>query len=624
MLEIVNERGEVLEFSEKTTIPIERNNMLFNSTEEIVIDVSYTGRASLSPSNKNFIGYGNMVYAKNDKYELPIKVYYSSNLFFEGIFSYKITDEIEFVLKTNFFAIVELLKNTNLTDLFFDDVDLTLLYKNAFESKMYQMASNPQDYPFTFFPIKNPSIHTWSDSNKNNTGWINQFIINQNKFDVIPSPPYSNDKPRNCVVPFFRLNWLIKKIGDVIGYKVSGSFLNDEKMKQRFIYSRVGRMIGGQYVTDPSFVLCNQPSWYLPNVTISEFLKVLRNRYGLCFDFNNNSLNVYTSDDVLNPEKIIDLSEYIEKTKEIEVIPEKEGITAYLEPDSEDQYFYGPNQELIPTNKLVVGNGAKEYLINASTLKETAEANGITYTRTDQECFLEIGYPGRAPKLDFQKSIRFIRFQGIKNHPGTGNYPSNFADELNESDFQRFKFIGTSKKITITANIPTYTLLGIKPTDTVMYKSESGETVVLLIEKISFDLQNTSVTKADISGRLFNNENVRVGMQNTQVMDNLLSFCANFPDSISPLVYDIYTDEAIPQFIYRGRITQPCNKYGIGGQKSSPTLLETSKPLLLYIGKQTTINPRFVINEKGERATTATNPYYNIFKISRTNNFICY
>jgi hypothetical protein len=623
MLEIINEKGLVMELSAKTSIPVERNNSFFNSSNELIMDLSYPGQAPLTAKNKAFVNSGHRVYADATVYEFPVSVFLNSALIFAGIFNYKISNnQIDFIISPNFSAINKRANEYGFKDIKFRDFNTSFSTSAQIAAYMKLTVENPQDHPAVFIPVYNPASVEETEPptafRSHVNYWYNSILFGGNYF----INTYSDiDQQAHFEAPFFRLNYMLQKACEFLGFTATGSVFTDPVMMKKCIYTRVVKYNYKQAVDRVAHLSSNL---YMPDISIGEFLKAINARYGLSLDFNyqTKTATFHTFEYLLNQAKVHDLSNYIEQVTEIKTT-ETKGISIYLETDANDALY---QTELsngsfinVPTSILKIGNpDAKDTHLAVGTLKQRYRnsgselegepisvmtrqlvvdeneqtqkiffapdnrttgrgrgTNGVQVTGTVREEFI--------PQSDAAKSnLRIINYEGLVSLGGLRLYPKSTSDELNESDAKRFVFLHGSKQLKVIANIPSHILSEIKISDKIAFKTKEGDDVECLIEKMSYDLEDTSRTRVlfDLRTKSYTPAKFEIVpgiVQEDTDEDSTVVLSAYFsPTSgISKIEFEVYgqisesTTVKIPYKLADVVLDPGTDIYGVGGKQVS-------------------------------------------------------
>jgi len=468
MLQFINRLGFTADLYPDTSITIERNNPLFIDNDKFFEDITYDFTMPATENNKEFFGSGHLIEALNSVYELEVQTIYGGAPFYAGVMAYTVVGgEFSATLKINFGALATSIQNVKMCEIFTDDA-LPNDYTAAF---MKTVCQNPSEYPFSFFPIYNEK---WDK-----TGGTTHFTINNwdhaaQEFSLIGVT--SRDYTASC--PFWKLKHYIIKTMKYLGFECTGDFINDSESDKIYIYTRLS----------PALKIYGSTIFLPGQLKISDFLKLVKERFNICFSFDlfSGTVNVQSGNSLLSSNKVINISDFIEDITEIRT-PEQDGYTITLKADDQDELFKDPintdETKYIPTNKVIVGNGAEEIEIQSSTLKSKLVAD-YSMPTTKQQVYIvpydEIpNYP-----------LRVLKYNGMKSVAGGKFFPEALPMELDMSDTTWYRFRNDSKPLKVTAKLPLYLLMQINPSVKLAITSKENAYSTTIIEKITFNIED--------------------------------------------------------------------------------------------------------------------------------------
>lgn len=475
MIAIINNSGRILELDPDTSISVERHNSLFNESDSFIQDVTYSQKAGLTPNNKLFIKGGHQVGSDNKVYEMSVRVVVSGEPFYAGIFTFKIIQEkIQFTLKINFGSIANLIKITKINEIITGDAPAVFSTAPVQQDYMKDTCSNPDKYPYAFFPVENLDWPAVTSEPSNANLLMNYWVHETQNFKVLYG--YLGN-PTICI-PFYKLSYIIEIVFKSLGFTSEGGYFEEDQAKHFYLYSRRGNSSPTQH---PS-------TFYLPDITISEFLKQIRTRLNIAFEFDliNKKVYIESFSSILKAKKYNDITNYVTSVKEIGVA-EKKGYTVTLKPDESDEQFSNGRdpKKYIPTNILTVGSGETPIEVEVSTLKERYNSDlGYYYPHSYQNVFT----------WEYNKittwQLRLLEYKGMKSLPTGKVFPEARSVELGPVDAEWFMFLNDSKEIIIEAAVPPLFLSRMKASQKIRLKDKDGALFYALPEKISYNLRN--------------------------------------------------------------------------------------------------------------------------------------
>ncbi len=488
MLEIINEQGLVLELGEHS-IPVERHNPLFNDPEKFFQDITYPGTAPLSPANRSFIKNGHLVEADNSVYEFPVQVRYRGTPYFKGLFNYRIAEGgIDYTLRLNFGALADRVKNTRLPEIRIGRSVLFISSPAAFAEHMTDTLQHPENYPYCFFPIKNtnkvpdgteeaPVSETYEFMN--HWRYAEQSVGTSGALGL-----YST-----CEAPLWKLKHILQVVAEYLGLTAAGDLYGAEHYDDIYIYTR--RCI--DFLDNPRIM---PPMWYMPNITVAEFLKEIRERmhFSIDFDLYAGQMVVNVPDLIYCGTDIVDISEYVEQVKEHEPIT-REGYLVTLKPDQQDDVFKQADDSYQPVYALRVGKGADTLEMKCGTLKSSGDGtNRFAETRQELLWTNEDHFPlkdASDPSTRNEWPLRLVRYLGFNETSPGKYYPESEGYDVNLTDADWYRFLNDGKRVVIQACMPYHILLNLSPTAKILFRTNEGNYAVALIEKIAYDLGGT-------------------------------------------------------------------------------------------------------------------------------------
>ncbi|KAA8483769.1 hypothetical protein BDE36_1764 [Arcticibacter tournemirensis] len=507
MLTILNPSNLQMELAPDTTIPVVRENPLFNDSDKFVQETVYSVNAPFSPANKAFFNGGHRIDAPVEAYEFDIQVYDSGVHFFNGVCRYSTTSEgYEVELKVNIGAVADRIKSTRLPEIQTMDGIQFGNTLDALDNHMKNTAQNPDAYPYIFFDLRNTRLHNSDPGLSYNN--VNYWKASGHRFYT-----YSEDNVfgfRTAESPFWKLTYVLKQLINFMGMEPEGSFFSDPEVRNVCIYTR-------KAILDKEIQPC---FFYMPNMTVSDFIKQIRERFGrLCFDVDLASKRVTVArfQDILNSQDVEDITDYLSAVSEIDP-PDQKGYTITLKPDSQDAAYdievSEGVKEKLPTYTITVGDGATKVEMSCTTLKfypitslvdpdfpgeELGVCQALQYVMKVGNYRREVG-DGDPYTEDFQTKdgdpsgrnnwpLRLIRYKGIAGDE-LSDLPISEPVDLKPSDALWYQFLNDSKLVMVTASLPKTILARIRNTRKIGFH-HLGVWHELVIKRLQYDLGKT-------------------------------------------------------------------------------------------------------------------------------------
>lgn len=505
MLTILNSRSLVLDLSPGTTIPVTKDSALFNDADKLVQETIYPLKAPHTANNKVFFQNGHRVDANKEVYELEVQVFDDGVHFFDGTATYMSTNAgYEVELKVNIGALATRIKSARLPEIqTMDAVQIPSTF-DALDDHMKATAENPERYSYAFFPVHNEIIQNGDAALDYNT--VNYWSASQNRFftryETSPSPSGF----RTAESPFYRLTFILEKVINYMGMQAAGSVFTDPDLTNIYIYTR--KAVANLYI-QPCF-------FYMPNITVADFLKQVRERFAMAIDIDVARKTVTCEMfETLKTGAVLDISDYVAEVTELEV-PEQKGYIITLKPDSQDKAFdvqvSEDTTEKFPTYTITVGDGDTKVEMNCSTLKfyplsivdpsfpgqlgvcwaKQAIMKPGNYRPSRDE--VDDAYADFEPKDGNPSArnnwpLRLMRYRGIATD-GVATMPISEPVDLTIQDALWYQFLNDAKRVQVLATLPKVVLANMKTTQKLGFY-HLGSWCELIIKRIEYDLGKT-------------------------------------------------------------------------------------------------------------------------------------
>jgi hypothetical protein len=212
---------------------------------------------------------------------------------------------------------------------------------------------------YALFPVRNASFY--GDANEQYVGYVNYYNDGfQANTDIYT---------KHTRTPFPYLVYILRKVMAHYGYKLTGSWLEEEEIRRLVIFNTQALDQGGSFVnTFAAEITYNR---HVPDMKVNEFVKAIRATFGLGLIFNSATKTI----EVVKLRDVIRSTGYVDwRNKPLKIgewAPgETTGFTLSFAPDSENEQ----NKLLADDQKyLKVGTGAKPVDTNLGTVRMTQE-----------------------------------------------------------------------------------------------------------------------------------------------------------------------------------------------------------------------------------------------------------
>jgi hypothetical protein len=619
-MQITNSLGQTLNLYPNSALNIERNNPLFNEADKFFADVIYPFKAPPSPSNNLFFKGGHRVEALNEVYQLPVQVCVNGTHFFTGICAYKITNaDFDCTLKVNFGAIADKVKNTRLPEIRSNDADYTYVSatKLVFEAYMKTVCQNPGNYNYNFFPIENMGFNNhsspyWPTAFVSPNSQMNYYDFDNETFKTIgPVNGEASLNWQSIVCPFFKLNYILSSVIKYLGFNPQGAFFTDPEIEKIYIYTRKS---AGDFdytygfwpdrLTNTSlqnYAILESMS-YMPNITVAEFLKQIKERLHLAIDFDgiNGTCTVESYATIItNPTQ--DLKNAVTSLEEISTI-QSDGYKVTLKADEQDVYqgkLVNGATVFSAQYALLVGNAKNEVEIECGTLMANKNpiytASPVTNQPILQNRYLSDNYFEQTdlqnPNTINNWPLRLLRYKSYRNvnYNGTTKYgPVSSGLELGDTDAAYYQFLTGAKTIILNLSLNQSNLSNLKATQPISFITKEGAYIKAIVKKISYQLSdNAKRATAKIEAlTLVNLPSVQVKIvQNTPIIPlQGFLFTAYFTQQLHGIKeLNISISDSIGGATVSGTITNPTDNGGAGGIPVRLDLNYTTTSILIAL-----------------------------------------
>jgi hypothetical protein len=411
MIEIRNDTGETLQLQPGQRLTIEQASTLM-ADDELVGGFSYPIKFPLNENNNRFLEYGYRPDAYAPRMEMPVQVTLEGYLYRRCTLSYRVQDsQGDGYLKIDSGELAETWKKQTLQEVLTDEIDLEITNGMALGFAMKLWATlEPGINPATFFPIYNPGfmelpyenapagygLH-WFVNDYGLLGGVETFLVD------------SVDTMGRHAVPQFYLSWVLQKLLSKVGYRITGDWIASDEARRLVILNNTSIVSGRRTNTPFRFTA----GMHLPEMTVGDFIKAIRQRYGLGLVFNASlktcSIRSYSS--LSRQGKVIDLSGYQLGGYSIEAA-EAKGFKIIDFIDDKDSLFLNGTDPIAPT-PILLGKGGTEINLKVGAPKmrfDGSPFNGAWYTP-------HVSQPGNLTDALYSNSTRYLKDGKRQNPP---------------------------------------------------------------------------------------------------------------------------------------------------------------------------------------------------------------
>lgn len=292
--------------------------------------------------------------------EFPVTVRLSGVLYRRCLLNYKIVEgKGTGYLKIDSGEVFSQLKKRTLQEILTDEVVLSSSFLDPLQLKLTKIAAlAPGEFPLTFFPIRNEGFFESTLNSEKLSGFVRQPYINA--WGKLPSGQWGflMDSPGVAgypISPQFYLVWILKRIFAWAGYKVTGDWIADPEVQRLVILNQTAISSKQPGLTATTVVSSAVAGQHLPKMNVGEFLKAIRQGFGLLYDFDGNlqTVTIRSFSSILrSPAR--DLSAYLAGKYGIDPQASK-GFSVKESIDGNDELYKDAQGNLIPTIAQTIG-----------------------------------------------------------------------------------------------------------------------------------------------------------------------------------------------------------------------------------------------------------------------------
>ena len=398
---------------------VTEQNVAWLSDDELPGEFSYPIDVPLTENNKRFVAHGYRPDLAQPRNEMPVSVRMDGVLYRRCTFSFRVNsgklsgylkiDASEFYDKIRKMSLLEAL-----TEPVFLGDGLASTPPVNLQTRLKQIAGlKPGLFPCTFFPIRNEGF--WEDSFDENklAGFTRNVYVNQwekladNTFgfpiDLPNAPTYGYP-----LCPQFYLSYVLTQIiTRLAGYRIESDWLASEEV-QAYTIKNLTAM--NQTVSDLGGVFTGHaltPGLFLPDMSVSDFLKAIKGKYGLVFTYRANEKVCHITQFVgaVQAGPAIDLTEFQAGDYSTN---DKDGrgyvVSDYI--DESDTTYQDANGKTLTLPAQATGKGQQTVSLKAGTCQLSQELSSLS---TDAYWFVPtVHQPGNTLDTAYNLSERYL------------------------------------------------------------------------------------------------------------------------------------------------------------------------------------------------------------------------
>lgn len=514
--------GAFIDLEEDSYLTVDWFSTLFNDSEIFRGSYSYAVKIKLSNKNKALFKMPHLIENRFSRIRYEVSIILFGQTWKNAILEIELVqDYLSGNLLIDNSIIADILQKTTIPDLF---------SSNGFEGKkVYESIDIGNDYASKWgylndsiqgqFPMVFPPFR--------NFGWDGEFGYGPDRLIngfVVPTGQYGLFSNSGLFSPMFFLKWLISEVCNKIGFKAIGGFFENEEVSKWVIFNNA-YYTGNEILKDGFKVVISR---HLPNLTVGNFFKVLRNdlKVPIYFDSLKKTVtielpNVYLESNefvelgentILNSPKIKggELKKYtIQRSKS-----DSDGVQQFF--DSIDSISLGNSQVDNKIELSISSPKMGEYYSDRNNYRTFRMPIADHLANVYDEVFLEsnaFNKEGEFNKNDF--SFMLLSYRGfLECLPGdpTKKIPFATSDNLDALKNEHpdwiavnpletngwirkicqpfYQMLSMCEDVELDTLLPIQKFFSINPLTKVRYKTKNGAISSLLLDKITFEPSN--------------------------------------------------------------------------------------------------------------------------------------
>ncbi|GAB3550486.1 hypothetical protein [Spirosoma fluminis] len=423
MARITNDQGITLDLLPGQNLVTEQA-VPWLADDELPAEYSYPIDAPLNDNNKRFVQFGYRPDAAIPRYSLPVMVELEGVAYRRCTFVYRVSGgKLNGYLKIDSAEVYDKIRKLTLLEALPDVISLgdgiVSGTQTTLATRMGQIVNMPPgEFPCTFFPIRNEGfLEDNFDSNKL-VGFVRQSFVN-----VWSSTGFKTDTATQSgflVVPQFYLSWVLSRIMALAGYQIESDWLADPEVQRLVVVNMTAMNVqtGTSILTNPTLVFGHKVTagMHLPDMSVSEFLKAIKGRFGLSITFNANSRICYIKQfrKAVQDQTPVDLTQYQNGEYGTEQ-PDGRGYTVAEALDETDELNKNAKGELLKPNQAVIGIGEQLVQLKCGTCQMAYETSPLT---GKGKWFVPtVRQPGNIIDSSYSVSANYLDEKGKRRNP---------------------------------------------------------------------------------------------------------------------------------------------------------------------------------------------------------------
>ncbi|MBO0946963.1 hypothetical protein [Fibrella forsythiae] len=301
MIDIRNQAGDRLLLDDDEPLTLEQAAGLMD-TDTLPGGFSYPISFPLDgcPPNAKFVGQSHRPSASSAM-ELPVRLLVDGGLYRNATLSYKLDNgRGSGTLRLDYSASTDELAGKKLVEVLNQPVYLGAMNPNQLPARLGEIARMPPgSFPLTFFPLRNEAFMEEAFTAASlvppvATAYERATMVNEvDSTGTFLTDNLGTSAPimGRQLVPFFYLTWVTARLIEQLGYRMAGGWAAQEANQRLVVINMTAMRSSGRSGIAPAANELSEywakPGLHLPDMTVAEFLKAVRERYGLFFRWDS-------------------------------------------------------------------------------------------------------------------------------------------------------------------------------------------------------------------------------------------------------------------------------------------------------------------------------------------------
>jgi hypothetical protein len=378
MIAIQNDSGLTLDLLPGQNLVTEQA-VAWLSDDELPGEFSYAIDAPLNENNKRFVQQGYRPDSALPQTKLPVQVQMDGTLYRRCTYKFRINQgKLTGNLLIDSSEFYDQIRNLSLLEAVPDRValgdGLVSTPPVNLAIRLQQIAALPPgQFPCTFFPIRNISMLEDDFNDTTLSGFVRNDYVNAWEPLAGGGFGFPLDLPNMpkfgyLICPQFYLSWVLERIMALAGYTIESEWLYSAEVRQLTIENLTAMsmaldglvgFIQGHIITAGMF---------LPEMTVSDFLKAVKGRFGLVFTYTSTNkicrITQYTQAVQAGP--AIDLTEFQTGPYSSD-LPDESGFAVTEFVDSGDALYKDGEGNTLSLPAQITGLGQTKVTLKAGT-----------------------------------------------------------------------------------------------------------------------------------------------------------------------------------------------------------------------------------------------------------------